>query len=61
MAPRAVTLVKRLVRGISAEQATRAAAAALASRTAAEAEAVMLACLNDAFPEGSRAFDGLPV
>jgi len=61
VSPRAVTLVKRLVRGISAEQATRAAAAALGSRSAAAAEAVMLACLHEAFPEGSRAFDGLPV
>lgn len=61
VSPRAVTLVKRLVRGISAEQATRAAAAALASRTAVEAQAAMLKCLHEAFPEGSRAFDGLPV
>jgi phosphotransferase system enzyme I (PtsI) len=39
VAPRSVPLVKRIVRGISVEQATRAAAAALAAATAAEAEA----------------------
>jgi signal transduction protein with GAF and PtsI domain len=39
VAPRSVPLVKRIVRGISVEQATRAAAAALSAATAAEAEA----------------------
>jgi len=47
VAPRSVPLVKRIVRGISVEQATRAAQAALAAPTAAQAEAELRKHLTD--------------
>jgi phosphotransferase system enzyme I (PtsI) len=54
IAPRAVPLVKRLVRGITVAAAEVAAAEALQARTAADAEAVLShglaqACGNDPF------------
>ena len=59
VAPRSVQLMKRLVRGISAEKAAAAAKQALGARTALAAEEILRACLHDAFPQGSEAFDGL--
>ncbi len=60
VAPRSVTLVKRLVRGISAAHAAQAAQAALAARSAAAAEATLLLCFRESFPAGKESFDGLP-
>ena len=60
VAPRSVQLMKRLVRGISAEKAGAAAKEALGARTAYAAEEILRACLHDAFPDGADIFDGLP-
>ncbi|HET7456319.1 MAG TPA: phosphoenolpyruvate--protein phosphotransferase [Gemmatimonadaceae bacterium] len=48
VAPRSVPLVKRIVRGVSAEGLTRAADAALAAPTAAAAEAIVRRYASDA-------------
>jgi signal transduction protein with GAF and PtsI domain len=60
VAPRSVTLVKRLVRGITASAAADAATQALASRTAAAAEAILARRLADTFGDASLFGDGLP-
>ena len=60
VAPRSVQLMKRLVRGISAQKAAAAAKDALGARTAYAAEEILRACLHDAFPDGADIFDGLP-
>ncbi len=60
VAPRSVTLVKRLVRGVSAKAAAAAAAIALESKSAEAAQAALVACLNEAFAGGAAEFSGLP-
>ena len=59
VAPRAVPLVKRLVRGVSAEIAAEAAAAALAAATPAAAEAELRRRLLAAFGDAPFLRDGL--
>ena len=60
VAPRSVQLMKRLVRGISAADAAKAAAAALGARSAAAAELALGRSLETAFPGGADPFGGLP-
>ncbi len=60
VAPRSVTLVKRLVRGISARDAAAAAALALNAGSAEAAESALVACLNAAFAGAAEEFSGLP-
>jgi phosphotransferase system enzyme I (PtsI) len=60
VAPRSVTLVKRLVRGISAKDAAAAAALALNAGSAEAAQAALVACLNAAFAGAAEEFSGLP-
>src|SRR5262249_28664393 len=60
VAPRSVQLMKRLVRGISAQKASEAAQQALQARTAFASEEILRGCLRDAFPQGAELFDGLP-
>jgi len=59
VAPRTVTLVKHIVRGISAELAAEAAEAALASDNAAGAEKQLTGRLRAAFGDASFFGDGL--
>ncbi len=59
VAPRAVPLLKRLVRGVSAEIAAEAAEAALAAPTAAAAEAALRRRLLAAFGDAPFLRDGL--
>jgi phosphotransferase system enzyme I (PtsI) len=59
VSPRAVPLVKRLVRGVSAEIAAEAAEAALAAPTAAAAEAALRRRLLAAFGDAPFLRDGL--
>jgi len=59
VAPRTVTLVKHIVRGISAELAAEAAEAALASDNAAGAEKQLTGRLRAAFGDASFLGDGL--
>ena len=59
VAPRTVTLVKHIVRGISAELAAEAAEAALASDNAAGAETQLTGRLRAAFGDASFLGDGL--
>ena len=61
VAPRAVTLVKHIVRGISAELASEAAEAALASDNAAGAERQLAGRLRAAFGDAMFLGDGLLV
>jgi len=60
VAGRAVPLVKRIVRGVSASVAAEAANAALQSRTAREAEGELRRRLLSAFGDASFLRDGLP-
>ena len=60
VAPRAVPLVKRIVRGVSAEGAARAADAALAASTADAAEAVVRRFAGEALGESAAALFGEP-
>jgi phosphoenolpyruvate-protein phosphotransferase (PTS system enzyme I) len=60
VSPRAVPLVKRLIRGISAGIAVEAATAALASKTAAAAEREFRRRLHAAFGDASFLHAGLP-
>ena len=60
VSPRAVPLVKRLVRGVSADIAREAAEAALAAPTAAAAEAELRRRLWAAFGDAPFLRDGLP-
>jgi phosphotransferase system enzyme I (PtsI) len=60
VAPRAVPLMKRLVRTITAEAAAAAAAAALAARSASDAEAVARARLTAVVGNESFFSTGLP-
>ena len=60
VSPRAVPLVKRLVRGVSADIAREAADAALAAPTAAAAEAELRRRLWAAFGDAPFLRDGLP-
>ena len=60
VSPRAVALVKRLIRGISAGIAVEAAEAALASRTATEAERELKRRLYAAFGDAAFLNAGLP-
>jgi len=59
VAPRSVPLLKRVIRGVSAAAAAEAARAALATRTAADAEAVLRARLVAAFGNAPFLDDGL--
>jgi phosphotransferase system enzyme I (PtsI) len=61
VAPRSVPLVKRIVRGISAELAEEAATAALAAPTAAMAQRELFARLRSVLGELAFLQDGLPV
>jgi phosphotransferase system enzyme I (PtsI) len=61
VAPRSVALVKRVVRGVSATVARRAARAALRSRTAAEAEEALRKAVRTAFGDAPFLSYGLPV
>jgi phosphotransferase system enzyme I (PtsI) len=61
VAPRTVTLVKHIVRGISAQLASEAAEAALASDNAAGAERQLTGRLRAAFGDASFLGDGLLV
>ncbi|HXY31920.1 MAG TPA: phosphoenolpyruvate--protein phosphotransferase, partial [Gemmatimonadaceae bacterium] len=60
VAPRAVPLVKRIVRGMTVKNATEAATLALSTRTAAAAEAVLARSLIDTFGDAPFLHDGLP-
>ena len=60
VSPRAVALVKRLIRGVSAGIAVEAAEAALASRTAADAERELKRRLWAAFGDAAFLNAGLP-
>ena len=60
VAPRAVALMKRLVRGINVDIATEAAEAALSARTATAAERELWRRLNAAFGDASFLHSGLP-
>lgn len=60
VAGRAVPLVKRIVRGVSASVAAEAASAALESRTAREAEGELRRRLMTAFGDAPFLRDGLP-
>ena len=60
VAPRSVPLVKRIVRGVTFEQARRAAAAALDARTAEEARGELARSLGDAIGDAPYLYDGLP-
>jgi phosphotransferase system enzyme I (PtsI) len=59
VAPRSVPLLKRVVRGVSAEAAAEAARAAAAASTAAEAEGVMRRYFAAAFGDELAGIDGL--
>jgi len=59
VAPRSVPLLKRVVRGVSAEAAGQAARAAAVASTAAEAEAVMRRFVAAALGEELAGVDGL--
>jgi phosphotransferase system enzyme I (PtsI) len=61
VAPRSVALVKRVVRGVSATVARRAARVALRSRTAAEAEEALRKAVRTAFGDAPFLSYGLPV
>ena len=61
VAPRAVALMKRLIRGISADIAIEAAEAALSARTAAAAERELRRRLHAAFGDAPFLHSGLPV
>jgi phosphoenolpyruvate-protein phosphotransferase (PTS system enzyme I) len=60
VSPRAVALIKRLVRGVSAGIAVEAAEAALRSRTAADAERELKRRLHAAFGDAAFLSAGLP-
>jgi phosphotransferase system enzyme I (PtsI) len=60
VSPRAVALVKRLIRGISVGIAVEAAEAAIASRTAADAERELMRRLWAAFGDAAFLKAGLP-
>jgi len=60
VAPRAVPLMKRLIRGISVDIATEAAEAALTARTAPAAERELRRRLHAAFGDASFLHSGLP-
>jgi phosphoenolpyruvate-protein phosphotransferase (PTS system enzyme I) len=57
--PRAVPLLKRVIRGVSAQRATDAARQALDARTAAEAEEIVRWHLTEALGDASFLGDGL--
>jgi phosphotransferase system enzyme I (PtsI) len=57
--PRAVPLLKRVIRGVSAQRATDAARQALDARTAAEAEQIVRWQLTEALGDASFLGDGL--
>jgi phosphotransferase system enzyme I (PtsI) len=60
VAPRSVPLVKRIVRGVTFQQAQRAAGAALDARTADEARGELARSLGDAIGDAPYLYDGLP-
>ena len=60
VAPRAVAVMKKLIRGVSVEIATEAAEAALIARTAAAAELALSRRLHAAFGDASFLRTGLP-
>jgi signal transduction protein with GAF and PtsI domain len=60
VAGRAVPLVKRIIRGVSVAVATEAAMAALAARTATDAEAELRRRLVAAFGNAAFLRSGLP-
>ena len=59
VAPRSVPLLKRIIRGVSAEEAAGAAREAVGARTAAEAEAILRRHLEGAFGAAPFLDDGL--
>jgi phosphoenolpyruvate-protein kinase (PTS system EI component) len=60
VAPRSVPLVKRIVRGVTFEQAKLAASAALRARTAEQARQELAHRLGDAIGDAPYLYDGLP-
>ncbi|HEX6598611.1 MAG TPA: phosphoenolpyruvate--protein phosphotransferase [Gemmatimonadaceae bacterium] len=60
VAPRSVPLVKRIVRGVTFQQAQLAAAAALDARTAEEARGELARTLGAAIGDAPYLYDGLP-
>jgi len=60
VAPRSMTLLKRLVRGTDARVAAVCAGAALEARTAAESEAIIFKSFAATFGDIAELFDGLP-
>ena len=60
VAPRSVNLLKRLVRGTTATIAADCATKAMASRTAAASEAIILHGFTQTFGEVAELLDGLP-
>jgi phosphotransferase system enzyme I (PtsI) len=60
VAPRAVPLVKRIVRGVTFAEAKLAAAAALRARTADDAREELAHRLGDAIGDAPYLYDGLP-
>jgi len=60
VAPRAVPLVKRIVRGVTYEHAKLAASAALTARTASQARDELARRLGDAVGDAPYLYDGLP-
>jgi signal transduction protein with GAF and PtsI domain len=61
VSPRSVSLVKRIVRGISVSMAEEAATAALGSSTAERARREIQTRLSTALPELGLEEEGLPV
>ena len=60
VAPRSVSLVKRIVRGVTFQQAQLAAGAALDARTAEEARGELARSLGAAIGDAPYLYDGLP-
>jgi phosphoenolpyruvate-protein phosphotransferase (PTS system enzyme I) len=60
VAPRSVTLLKRLVLGTTASTAARAASEALEARSAAAAELIIARAFTETFGETAELLDGLP-
>ena len=60
VAPRSMTLVKRLVRGTDARVAAVCAGEAMKARTAASSEAIIFKSFASTFGDVTELFDGLP-
>jgi phosphotransferase system enzyme I (PtsI) len=60
VAPRSVSLVKRIVRGVTFQRAQRAAGAAVEARTAEQARGELARSLGEAIGDAPYLYDGLP-